>query len=216
MLLSKAEEILRQELSSITLKSINEVTREYQNILERYVVDTSNGNMTSGEMSRAHKSLLKRLAPEAYREGMREGGVRDPEAEMEDDDDETIDNWITEQSGYTSEFAKAVAEVSQLKGDEKKDKRNSMLARVTDWVNSLQYLGQRGYLSAKGNMPLTMKGDDGVLSCNECEKYNGQRHRKSWWDKRGLLDRPNEIFGCGRFDTCQHHYYDDDDNIIVN
>lgn len=204
------------ESKTVSLKSVNEVLREYTDILERYVVDTVNGNMTSGEMSRAHKSLLKRLAPEAYREGMREGGVRDPEAEMEDEDDTAIDDWIAEQAQYTLEFARACSEASDATGDDKRNKRDALLDRAGEWVNSLKVLGQKGYLSAKGNLPLTMKGDDGADSCKECTRYNGQTHRKSWWDKRGLLERPNENYGCGRFKECNHHFYDSDDNLVLD
>jgi hypothetical protein len=200
--------------ATVSLKSVNEVLREYTDVLERYVVDTVNGNMTSGEMSRAHKALLKRLAPEAYREGMREGGVRDPEAEMEDDDDSAIDDWIAEQAQYTLEFARACAEAGDATGDDKRNKRDAVLDRAGEWVDSLRVLGQRGYLSAKGNIPLTFDGDDGEESCVTCDKYKGQRHRKSWWEKRGLLGKPNSLYVCGRF-KCQHGFYDDDGTLVI-
>lgn len=203
------------DVKHLKLKSVNEVLREYQDTLERYVVTVANGNMTSGEMSRAHKTLLKRLASEAYKEGMKEGGIRDPEAEMEDEDDSTIDDWISEQSGYTLEFARACEAVSELSGDDKRTKRDALLDRVDEWVASMRYIGQRGYLSAKGNLPLTFDGDDGKESCATCDKYKGQRHRMSWWDKRGLLDRPNGNYDCGRF-NCAHHFIDDEGDIVVD
>lgn len=211
----QAKRLLKEGLDKITLKSVNEVLRDYQDKLERYVVDTANGNMTSAEMTRAHKALIKRDAHEAYTEGMREGGVRDPEAEMEDEDDSAIDDWIEDQVQYTSDFAKDVAEVSKLKSDEKTTQRDIMLARVDDWVASLKFIGQKGYLSAKGNLPLTFDGDDGKENCATCSKYKGQRHRKSWWEKRGLLDRPNGNYDCGRF-NCQHSFRDDDDNVVID
>lgn len=204
------------EVKALTLKSVNEVLREYQDTLERYVVDTVNGNMTGGEMSRSMRALIKRLAPEVYMEGMKEGGVRDPEAEMQDADDEAMAIWTRDQLLFVDDFITAVKEAALLKGDDKTNKRNSLLDRVSDWVMALRSLGQSGYLSAKGDMPLTMQGDDGKDSCNECQKYNGQRHRKSWWENRGLLDRPNDKYGCGRWDTCNHHFYDDNDNLVVD
>ena len=214
--LREAEQLLKQELSIITLKSVNEVLREYQDTLERYVVNVVNGNMTKGEMSRAMRALIKRLAPNAYTEGMREGGIRDPEAEMEDEDDEAIATWAADQLLYVDGFTESCQEASTLKGDDRTTQRDILLNRVDDWVSSMRFIGQKGYLSAKGNLPLTMKGTDGKVSCNECQKYKNQRHRMSWWDKRGLLDRPNENYTCGRFDTCQHHFYDDDDNIVID
>lgn len=215
MTLSDAVNLLRVELSQLTIKSVNEIIREYQDTLERYIVSAANGNMSAGEMSRAHKSLLKRLAPQAYQEGMKEGGISDPESEMEDDDDQIVEDWIGEQSDYTAEFAKDAESVSDFKGDERTAKRDAMLDRVDDWIDSLRFIGQRGYLSAKGNIPLTFDGDDGKESCATCNKYKGMRKRKSWWEKRGLLDRPNDIFECGRFSSCQHGFYDDEGDLVV-
>ena len=202
--------------AAIALKSINEVLREYQDKLERYIVDTVNGNMTASEMSRAHKSLIKRLAVEVYQEGMREGGVRDPESEMEDEDDEAIDDWISDQAQYTLDFAKSCEEASLLKGDERRTQRDLLIDRASDWSDSLRNLGQKGYLSAKGNLPLTYDGDDGEESCDECQQYKGQRHRKSWWEKRDLLSRPNTKYTCGRYKHCHHHFFNDDGDQVMD
>lgn len=208
--------IERELANTVSLKSINEVLREYEDTLERYIVDTTNGNMTAGEMSRAHKALIKRLGPVAYQEGMREGGFKNPEEEMEEEDDEEIDSWVEDQISFVSDFAKEVAEVSSLKGDDKTDARDSMLDRAEHWTDAVKFIGQKGYLSAKGNLMLTFAGDDGEHGCNECKKYEGQSHPKSWWEKRGLLDRPNENFGCGRFETCNHHFEDSDGNVVID
>src|SRR3990167_4860299 len=86
---------LALNLVRAALKSVNEVLREYRDALTRLVVDAANGNVTAGEMSRAHKALIKRLAPESYQEGMREGGISDPAGEMDDDDLATISDWVS-------------------------------------------------------------------------------------------------------------------------
>lgn len=214
-LITEAEKVLRRELDSITLKSVNEVLREYQDILERYVVDTVNGNMLSGEMSRAHKKLLKRLAPDAYTEGMKEGGIRDPEAEMEDEDDEAIENWISGQSEYTLEFARACEEASKAKGDDRTNKRDALLDRVDEWTASLRYLGQRGYLSAKSNLPLTWKVGD-TEHCDTCSRLDGQRHRASWYTKRDLVPRQpgSNSLDCKGF-NCQCTLISDEGDQII-
>jgi len=59
-------------------------------------------------------------------------------------------------------------------------------------------------------MYLTYNGEDGEESCRQCQKYKGQRHKKSWWESRGLLGRNgNENFDCGRWENCHHNYYND-------
>jgi len=74
--------------------------------------------------------------------------------------------------------------------------------------------GQRGHIEAQakargmGDPPLRYDGDDGEESCEECQEYKGQTHRRTWWDKRGLLARNgNPNFGCRRFDNCHHSYF---------
>lgn len=212
----QVEAVLKKELLALTLKSVNEVLREYQDTLERSIVNVVNGNMTPGEMSRATRAMIRRLAPEAYQEGMKEGGIRNPEEEMEDEDDEAIALWERDQLIHLDSFIEAIGEAAKLKGDERTEARSRLFDRAAEWVESMHFLGQKGYLSAKGNLPLTYDGDDGEESCEECQRYKGQRHRKSWWEKRGLLDRPNDKYTCGRFKNCHHHFFDDEDNVVMD
>ena len=39
--------------------------------------------------------------------------------------------------------------------------------------------------------------------------------KKSWWEKRGLLDRPNSNYECGRYEHCHHHFFTDDGEMVV-
>jgi len=172
----------------MALKSVNEVLREYEDLLTRYVIDAANGNMSAGEMSRAHKSALKRIAPQAYDEGLREGGVSDPEAERDEGDDETIDDWVKDQSSYTLDFASAAAEVSKLKGDEKTEARRAVLDRVVDWVNALRTLANKGFASAKENMTVTWEYGD-TEHCDTCQSLNGKTRRLKWFTARGYYPR---------------------------
>ena len=125
-LLAAALSTLEQALTLWTLKSVNEVLREYRDTLTRWIVDSANGNLMAGDMSRQHKTLLKRLALAAYLEGMREGGISSPEEELDDDDRETIADWVNEQGAHTLDFARAAAAVSKLNGDEKTAARGGM------------------------------------------------------------------------------------------
>lgn len=215
--LALPEPTLLPAQKEVSAKSVNEVLRTFKDTLTRWVVDTANGNMGATDLARAMRALVRSTGPQAYREGLREGGIKDPDAEMDDADEGTVNGWVGGQLEYVKGFAAAAAAVAELTGDAKTQARDAMLGRVDQWRDSLRAIGERGELSAKGNPMLTLDGEDGDESCRDCRKYKGQRHRRSWWEARGLLDRPNSNFECGRFaDHCNHHYYDDSRTMVLN
>lgn len=201
VLLSQIESEIVERLA--TYKAINEVLREYENALTRYVIDAANGNMSAGEMSRAHKALIRRLAPAAYDEGLREGGVSDPESERDDQDDSTIDAWTSEQSGFTLDFAKAAADVSKLKGDAKTEARRILLERVDDWVHALRTLANKGFASAQANMTVTWEFGD-ADHCDKCSELNGKTRRLKWFTDRAYYPQEpgSQTLDCHGF-NCQ-------------
>lgn len=204
-----ADYLQRRNVGRAT-KSINEVIREYRDTLIRWVVDAANGNMGTSAFTRAMTDELGSDSIAVYQEGMREGGIKDPAAEMDDSDGAAIDDWLGTQIPYVSGFASDAVAVSKLEGEEWAAARTVMLGRVDNWVMALESLGRAGTAAAKGDPMMTFGGEDGDESCDECQKYKGQRHKRSWWESRGLLGRPNENFGCGRYDNCQHYFsYDD-------
>lgn len=194
------------------LKTIKQIVTGYKNRLTTIVNDA----MRTGDfvdMRRAHKALLKNVARDVYRDGLREGGIepKDESAEDKAATEEVIDDWLAAQFEHVNQFAKDAAAV-------KKDKtaRDAILARVDLWVESLQNFGEAGRLAALGNIPLTFDGDDGDESCDDCQRYKGQRHRRNWWAERGLLERNgNENYECGRWENCHHSFRDDSGKVIV-
>jgi hypothetical protein len=84
-------------------------------------------------------------------------------------------------------------------------------ARVEMWLSSLDGIYAEGKLRGRDNVMLTFDGDDGEESCQDCQKYKGQRHSAKWWVKRDLVRRNgNDHYDCGRWAPCQHHFYTDD------
>lgn len=207
----KLKDLIWRAQFLVSFKSVNEVLREYRDLLENFVVDAANGNISAASIARQMRKAVIDFAEEAYAEGLREQGE-----ETSDEDDKAIRDWILSQTPHIYDFADSAVSVSDLSGDAKTDARNAMLDRVDEWVESLDRLSQVAQVNAEGDPFLTFDGDDGKDSCAECQKYQGQRHRKSWWEKKDLLMRPNQIFGCGRFDNCQHHFYYDDGEIAID
>lgn len=197
----------------IEAKTIKQIVAGYVNRLTSIV----NAAIKSGDavtMRRAHKALLKNAAFDVYRDGWREGGVdiADLEPDERDAFDEAVADFIASQSEFIDQFAKDAASA-------KKDKaaRDVVLARVDQWASSLRNFGEAGRVAALGNIPLTFGGDDGEESCDDCQQYKGQRHRRNWWAERGLLERNgNPNYECGRWDACHHSFLDDNGKVIVS
>lgn len=195
------------------VKTIAQIVTGYRNRLTSIVKDAfKSGDAVT--MRQQHKALLRNAAPDVYREGYREGGI-DPK-DLEPDDranyDEAIDDWIASQIEFVNQFAKDAAAA-------KRDKpaRDAILARVDQWSASLNNFGEAGRVAALGNIMLTFDGDDGEESCDDCQHYKGQRHRRDWWAKRGLLERNgNTNYECGRWDNCHHDFRDDNGKVIVS
>lgn len=194
-----------------TTKTIGQIINRYTDQLTNLVYDTFKSG-DAVDMRRSHKALLREMAPLAYIEGMREGGIDEPDNEDQQVIDEAASDWLAGQLEFVNAFAKDVADAKK-----NKDARPAILARIESWVSSLRNFGEAGKLYALGNVALTFDGDDGKESCEDCQRYKGQRHRRNWWAERGLLERNgNENYECQRFDNCHHSFFDDKRNVIVS
>jgi hypothetical protein len=192
-------------------KSIGQIVKEYDDRLTRLVYDTFRTG-DAIDMRRAHRAMLKDLGLKSYVEGMREGGITEPDAEDEQTADDALDEWASNQFEFVNQFAKDTAAA-------KRDPalRDAVLARVPLWVDGLRNFGEAGKLYALGNIMLTFDGDDGEESCFDCQMYKGQRHKRNWWADRGLLERNgNPNYECGRWDNCHHDFRDDKGKVIVS
>lgn len=204
---------VRQLFGVVNLSIVGSVITQYRDVLSNFVYDAMNGRMSAVDFRRAHKALIRAVAPDAFIAGLRDGGAADDDiVSFVDDNRAMLADWITNQVGHTNDFAAACADVQ---GD--KDKRGAILDRTESWVNALRGLADNAAVIAKGDPALTFNGDDGKENCADCRRYKGKRHRRAWWAKRGLLERNgNPNFGCGRWDGgCFHGYYYDSGELAI-
>lgn len=185
-------------------KSVNEVLREYDATLTRFCFDVLNGNTSAVDFRREHKALLRALAPEAYAEGLREGGVS--QDEMDDEDRAAIAAWVSEQVAHVNDFAAWLA-AGEPRNSE--DKRRQLADRVALWVQALENLGGLGRASAQKNMMCEWRVGD-AEHCDTCLELNGQRHRLKWFTSKGYIPREvgSSTLDCGGY-NCKCGLYSD-------
>jgi hypothetical protein len=180
---------------SLAVKSVNEVLREYEDTLTRFAFDVLRGG-DAVDFRRSHKALLRALAPEAYSEGLREGGVD----ELDDDDQAVVKDWLDGQLAHVNDFAAWLAGGEPRNSE---DKRRQMADRVAMWVQALDNLGGLGRASALKNQMVTWKVGD-TEHCETCRELNGTRRRLKWFTSRGYIPREvgSDTLECGGY-NCQ-------------
>lgn len=189
-------------------ESVNEVLREYDDVLTRWGADVLNGRMDKIEYRRKHKAAIADFGKRAYEEGLREDGA-DP-GETTETDAARLLEWIDDQRGFVNAYADWLVSEDDGKRNTA-DKRNELGDRVEAWAASLRNLAQIAEASAEGDPLIYLDGKDGEKDpCDECQEFSGEdnAHRLSWWEKRDLLRRNgNENYTCGRWsEHCLHKF----------
>lgn len=175
-------------------KEITGAVADYASYLGKAVDDALKGKLTAKSLERNHKSYIEDYARDAYLEGMADGGVEDPENEIEPDEEQGIERWKRDQFQYVSDFASAVIDA---RGTDNADE--TMQARVDVWVKAMETLRGLGVVSAKANVTGTFKLGDTQKHCDTCKGLNGTKKRMGKWRDSGLLPQMpgNQNFVCG-------------------
>lgn len=173
--------------------SINEVVREYNDLLRRLVVDAANGNIKAAGFASQMLSGLREDAEAVYVEGMREGGIDNAADILDDDDKLTIDNWIDAQTEFISGFAADAVAVGKLKGDANTEARRIIFDRAELWVANLRNLGARGYARAKEGVKARWVLGETEKHCKDCLRYStlAPKRMKYWLDNEKLPRSPD-------------------------
>lgn len=153
----------------------------------------------SGDMARQRfrvvaRALLRRHGLDAYKDGLKEGGVEVEALEGEDQTQFAL--WLADQNPYISLIER------RLYVDERAENAE---ASAEMWANkSLQTAYYEGLQSAAGNGMFEFAGTDGLESCTTCQRLKGQRHRLKTWTRKQLrpgVDTQN--YECKGF-FCNH------------
>lgn len=202
------------QLLGITVKSRRDVAQEYKAQLFDFTNKTMRGRMSITDMARAHRGLIRTLAPAMYDEALKANGI-DPQ-EKDSADQAEIDGWIATQLPYVRDFADATASAKD------ESAKNDIANRIDIWVAALVALGQLAYASAQRNAMVTWRLGKTEQHCHDegntrgCLQLDGQRHRVAWFISKGLIPREpaSDSLTCGGW-ACECGCYDDSGKRIL-
>jgi hypothetical protein len=199
-------------------KSVNEVTREYDDTLTRFcfdvllgggAVDFRRSHKSVNEVTREYDDTLTRFAFDVLNGNLGAVDFRRShkallrslagEAYAEGlreggvDADEQDDDDRATVSGWVDEQVSHVNDFAAwLAGGDPRnssEKRRQLGERVGLWVQALDNLGGLGRASAKANTMVTWKRGPTSDGCDTCVELDGSRHRLKWYTSKGYIPR---------------------------
>lgn len=210
--------LLRKSIKTVAMRVV-----DYEAALSRFVADVINGKSDAVDMARAHRALIRTSAPEVYAEGMAEAGdyksPEDARAAFTEDDEKTIDTWVSGQLEYVRGFAKDCADAlaqfkAAMRAATSADEQEKALAafesaqaglnqRVVTWASALEELAGQARAAQMGNPMCHWEYGD-TEHCVTCLWLNDQHHRLNWFTERNYIPRQNgsETLDCGGW-RCQ-------------
>lgn len=190
------------------------IRSEYRDRIYAAILDY----LTSKKTVAAKSSEMKRAISDAFNSAADLGYV-DGGGELPDQD---LNDWVG--GRQDKEFGNVTALFQQLKElrsdpefthPEAFDIANR---RADGYALGLDGIYNEAKTRGAKNKMLTFGGQDGHapdFPCKTCKKVKGQRHRASWWIKRGLIPYPgNENFECGAW-QCKHFLFDDQGRLFT-
>lgn len=123
--------------------------------------------------------------------------------------DPKISEWVAAaQEAEAGNIGMLFQNLKALRGDEDLQKFEYATARAEGYASTLDRIYSYVKIAAGKDVMLTLVGEDGTDSCDECQKYKGKRHRASWWVKYNLVPGIGSAYSCGGW-RCQHTLVDD-------
>lgn len=168
------------------LKSVQGYADEYHERLSSAVVAVFNGDSQYTSLLSTHKQLIRDYARDIYVEGMRDGGIKDAENELDDDDESAITAFINEQIGFALDFAKACADTR--KAEDQKAAQTVINHRVEMWADRMRDFGNTGKIRAMEGEKARWELGQTEVHCTDClanSKRTPQR-MAVWRDNIGL------------------------------
>lgn len=191
------------------------IRNEYRSTLYSEIATYLSGSGSVAKYKNAVRLAVNAAFTEASDMGYVDGGGTLPT-------DKDTNDWLN--GRVAAEFANVDAlftQLAALRKDpefEKSEASDIAMTRADGYTATLDGIYNESKVRGAGNLMLTFGGEDGHTKgfpCRTCAKAKGQRHRASWWIKRGLIPYPgNSNFDCGAW-QCKHFLYTDAGDLFT-
>lgn len=167
----------------LSLKSIQSTRLDFESDFEDILAEGRAGGLIRRRFGTLMRAIIAKYGRRAYRDGLIDGGVED--GVLDDDDFQTVNTLIAEQSQYVTNFANTV--FKEGVSDDMAYLKPEM------WFNkSLYPMYQAGLASAdKNGLYEWVMGN--TEHCVTCLALNGQKHRMKEYVKRGLVPKSDKL-----------------------
>jgi hypothetical protein len=207
-LLDQAEALVDARFTALTTKD----ARAYSAQRKAYNVNifgAMNGYLTGGDsMVSARNEFSREMIERFYSmfvKGYTEAGSDEAELTGDSDDLEWVNARTEEEIGYIKSLFVAL---KGAKGGELT--RDELIQLAHDhadaYTGSLDMVYSEGKMRGGKNIMLTMAGDDGKESCDDCRRRKDKRYSAKKWLALGYP--PSRDFECHGY-NCQHYLVDD-------
>ncbi len=174
-------------LKTLKIKVFSDTSNDFMDQFSDIVDRAIDGKVRLKQASNLLTSLMYTSGTKAFQDGLELGGVD----EMDEDDQATVQDWLTDVSVYVDSFLDSVYGGRVLK--EQVDLRAVM------WVNkSLSQMLDAGRISADRNGYYIWEMGATEKHCIDCQRLDGQIHRFKEWYTRDLVPKSDQL-SCNGF-----------------
>jgi hypothetical protein len=190
--------VIEAQVTAAQVKAIGDTRSVFDTRFNELLEKARSGELTRRQWSNQfRRNLLPITITQAFTDGLRDGGVEVGLGDLDDEDIDTIEDIIAQQSKFVTKFGETLFKEGIT--DAQAAQKSTM------WFNkSVMPAYSAGLVSAKANQMMEFVGTDGKDSCDTCQRLKGQRHRAIAWKRAGLwpqVDTERFDHGLG---PCKH------------
>lgn len=169
-------------------KAIQATRLNFENDCADLLASATNGSIDRTSFSNKMRALIRNYGRDAYRDGLTDGGIEEPG--FDDDDVETINRMVAEQSIYITSLGMVLFRGDGITSSQE-DNKPAMWYR-----KSIDPFYKAGLGAADRNGLYEWVLGDTEEHCIDCLRLNGQKHRLKDWMRRNLIPQ-SDTLACG-------------------
>lgn len=188
--------------------SIDEASAEYHDRITEALTTFFEGGSITAPKNEFKRAMVDAFG-EVFNQGWVDGGNQLP---VEGEALDWFEARVNAEFGFIDMLFE---EAKQLRKEEGFDFFAWVTARADGYTRTLREVYNQAKLRVSKDIMVSFLGDDGAESCDDCQKYKGQRHKISWFVKRNAVPPFGVGLECHRGGRCQHGLFDDKGNQVT-